>query len=144
MKSALTTDPNPKLFVNQSYLCVSSTGGFEAMTMDRGLAEATYTLLDRVLMGGPVPPGARGTISRVIDQSKSVAQVELAQQISVEIHRLEGATLSKDDEMCRQVRASLKDLAARCIQARIDATSALTPEASTRGHPLSGLGYYSA
>lgn len=112
--------------------------------MDRGLAQAIYTLLDKVLTGGRIPPGAKGSIYRVIDHGGCGAEMELARQISVEIHRLDVATLSRDDAECKQARKRLKKLAARCVQARLDVTSTRTTEVLTRKHPLSGLGYYTA
>jgi len=82
-----------------------------------------YQILDGVLGGTAVPPGARGTMFSIIDRLRAVsAPVEdrrRAEQVAIEIHKLEAALRSSDEPAVQDARDELKALAAAWIQTRI-------------------------
>ena len=86
-------------------------------------SETVYTVLDDVLAGGPVPPGAKGLIYNVIDrlrcQPDAKIQIELAECISLQLHRLESTLRVGDRSATELARESLKELAACWLQGRI-------------------------
>lgn len=90
---------------------------------DEDINETIYVVLDRVLAGGPVPPGAKGSVYRVIDalrrHSASRDQSELAEHISLQLQRLENSLRQQDQEANETARAELKQLAAQWINGRV-------------------------
>lgn len=82
-----------------------------------------YRVLDEVLNGTAVPPGAKGAMFAIIDHLRHSAvprdDLRRAEQISVEIHRLESALWSSDDVAVQVARDELKALATEWIQKRV-------------------------
>jgi hypothetical protein len=82
-----------------------------------------YRVLDEVLNATAVPPGAKGAMFAIIDHLRHSAvpldDLRRAEQISVEIHRLESALWSSDDVAVQVARDELKTLAAAWIQKRV-------------------------
>jgi hypothetical protein len=82
-----------------------------------------YRVLDEVLNGTAVPPGAKGAMFAIIDHLRHSAvprdDLRRAEQISVEIHKLESALWSSDDVAVQVARDELKTLAAEWIQKRV-------------------------
>ena len=76
---------------------------------------AVYQVLDDTLTAPIAPPGARATIHGIIDDLRRVgAQPDLVAQteeISVQLHRLEGAVARKDYTSASQAREALRSLA---------------------------------
>jgi hypothetical protein len=82
-----------------------------------------YQALDEVLAGESVPPGVRGAMFAVIDDLRANSAVaedaRRAEQISVEIHKLEWALRQGDADAAKTARETLKGLAADWINRRI-------------------------
>ena len=82
-----------------------------------------YQILDGVLGGGGVPPGARGTMFSIIDHLRAISapteNLRRAEQVAIEIHKLEAALRSSDEPAVQGARDELKALAAAWIQTRI-------------------------
>lgn len=82
-----------------------------------------YRVLDEVLHGTAVPPGAKGAMFAIIDQLRSTAvpldHVRRAEQISVEIHKLESALRGSDKSAVLIARTELRTLAAAWIEQRV-------------------------
>lgn len=86
-----------------------------------------YQVLDDLIGGTSVPPGAKGALYAIIDQLRShaapVEDLRGAERISIEVHRLELALRNCDETETEAARSALKSLAAAWIQRRIFATS---------------------
>ncbi len=84
---------------------------------------SVYRVLDEVLNGTAVPPGAKGAMFAIIDHLRHSAvpldDLRRAELISVEIHKLESALWSSDDVAVQVARDELKALAAEWIQKRV-------------------------
>jgi hypothetical protein len=82
-----------------------------------------YRVLDEVLSGSAVPPGAKGAMFSIIDHLRHSAvpleELRRAEQISLEIHKLESALQGSDAAAVQVARDELKALAAACIQQRV-------------------------
>ena len=93
------------------------------MLQDLGAHALVYQVLDEVLAGGSVPPGVRGAMFSVIDDLRANSGVaedaRRAEQISVEIHKLEWALRQGDAAAAATARDALKGLAADWINTRI-------------------------
>jgi hypothetical protein len=83
-----------------------------------------YQVLDEVLAGTAVPPGAKGAMFAIIDQLRSQAgagdDLRRAEQVSIGLHKLELALRQSDEAASQGARDDLKSLAAAWIQTRID------------------------
>jgi hypothetical protein len=82
-----------------------------------------YRVLDEVLNATAVPPGAKGAMFAIIDHLRHSAvpldDLRRAEQISVEIHKLESALRGSDAAAVQVARDELKSLAAEWIQKRV-------------------------
>ena len=82
--------------------------------------KALYDLLEQVLRAQPVPPGAKGLLYRVVDQLRASPapedQLRTAEGISLQLHRLDAALLSKDAAAAGLIRNELKASAASWVQ----------------------------
>lgn len=81
-----------------------------------------YRVLDDVLGSGVVPPGAKGAIFAIIDRLRGGAlndELTKAEQISVDLHRLETALQQRDPLAADAAKHSLKAHAASWLQGRI-------------------------
>lgn len=82
-----------------------------------------YRVLDEVLSGTAVPPGAKGAMFSIIDHLRHSAvpleELRRAEQISVEIHKLESALRGSDQTAVKIARTELKALAAAWVQQRV-------------------------
>ena len=108
--------------------------------VDQDLSETVNRVLDGVLAGGPVAPGARGQIYRVVDELRARPgqgdRAILAERISLQLHRLESTLHLRDQAVSNLARAQLKELAGHWIQGRVCAPSGSQPERLARVHPL--------
>ena len=108
---------------------------------DQDINETVYGVLDRVLAGGPVSPGAKGRIYRVIDALRlhpaERVQSEIAEHISVQLHRFEHRLHERDQEGSETVRGELKRLAAQWLKANVGGKSGPRSKQAALAHPLS-------
>lgn len=108
--------------------------------VDQDLSETVNRVLDGVLAGGPVAPGARGQIYRVVDELRARPgqgdRATLAERISLELHRLESTLHLWDQAVSNRARTELKGLAGHWIQGRVCGASDSQPERVARVHPL--------
>ena len=99
-----------------------------------------YQVLDSVLNGTAVPPGAKGAMYAIIDDLRSkvrpVEEVLRAERISIAVHRLEAALRARDESATRAVRDELKSLAVAWLDARVSRPRQLTAFATR--HPSMG------
>jgi hypothetical protein len=90
---------------------------------ESGAHVAVYRVLDDLLAGTGVPPGARGAMSSIIDglraSSAPIEERRRAEQISIEMHKLEWALQRADERAASAARDELKSLAAQWIEMRI-------------------------
>lgn len=94
------------------------------MVRDCDQAHVTvYQVLDDVLGGTAVPPGAKGTMYSIIDGLRSSAKpaedIRRAERISITIHKLEIALRGRDERQVRDARDELKSLAVEWLDGRI-------------------------
>jgi hypothetical protein len=86
-----------------------------------------YQVLDDVLAGGSLPPTCRGTIFAAVDALRFNADdqqlVRAAEEVSVELHKLEWALQRGDGAAAAGARKSLKKIAANLLNSRISARS---------------------
>jgi hypothetical protein len=86
-----------------------------------------YQVLDDVLAGGGVPRNCRGTIFAAVDALRfNAADQQLvrgAEEVSVELHKLEWAMQRGDGAAATGARESLKKIAANLLNSRISARS---------------------
>ena len=82
-----------------------------------------YRVLDDVCFADTAPMGARGAIYRSIDglrQAGAPAEhVDLAERISLALHKLEWAIRNGDEAEAKQVRAELQSAGAAWLQTPI-------------------------
>ena len=82
-----------------------------------------YRVLDDVCFADTAPAGARGAIYRSIDGLRRAGapaeHVELAERISLALHKLEAAIRSGDEEGATKVRAELHTAGATWLQTPI-------------------------
>ena len=108
--------------------------------VDQDETETVYRVLDRVLKGGPVPPGAKGLIYRAIDNLRlrpgAGNRVELAERISLQLHRIETNLRLRDESVSELVRAELKRLAACWMKGRISGPAPARARRAARVRPL--------
>ncbi len=88
-----------------------------------GSHAVVYQVLDDVLAADGIPAGARGAMFSVVDELRAsnarVEEVRRAEQISIEIHKLEWALREGDGAGAKRVRDQLKSLSAEWINTRI-------------------------
>jgi hypothetical protein len=93
------------------------------MLEENGAHVGVYRVLDEVLNGTGVPPGTKGAMFSIIDQLRTKAvpldQVRRAEQISLEIHKLESALRGSDKSAAMRARTELRTLAAAWIEQRV-------------------------
>lgn len=108
--------------------------------VDQDVTDTVYQVLDRALKGGPVPPGAMGLIHRAIDdlrvRSRAGIRLELAERISLQLHRIESTLHLRDDSISDLARAELKRLAACWINGRVNGPVPGRARRVDRVHPL--------
>ena len=82
-----------------------------------------YQVLDGLLAGNAVPPGTGGAMYLAIDDMRAKAtpvdELRRAEQISLEIHRLEWALRHGNKLAADSARQQLRSLAADWLNARI-------------------------
>ncbi|MCY7279603.1 MAG: hypothetical protein LH610_01655 [Sphingomonas bacterium] len=82
-----------------------------------------YQVLDGVLSGAAVPPGAKGVMFSIIDRlrlaSTPAEELRLAERVAVEIHKLQAALLGSDALSIQAARKELRSIAAAWIQVGI-------------------------
>ena len=82
-----------------------------------------YQVLDQVLCGAGVPAGARGIMYDVVDELRADADVRqearIAEDISVQLHKLECALQRRDGQEEVHARQALKSLATEFLARRI-------------------------
>jgi hypothetical protein len=90
---------------------------------DTGAHAVVYQVLDDVLGAQCVPAGARAALFDVVDELRAAKgateEARRAEQISIEIHKLEWALRHGDGCAAEAVRGHLKVLAAEWINMRI-------------------------
>lgn len=93
------------------------------MTVENGAAALVYQALDQVLAHRTVSPGAPRLIFTAIDTLRNVQgaadQVRRAENIAIEIHRLQWALQRSDRRMSQSSLRKLKRFAADWINMRI-------------------------
>ena len=111
--------------------------------LDHDTSKALYDLLDRVLGGQSVPPGAKGLLYRVVDQLRVSPgdgdQLRIAEYLSLELHRLEATLFSRDAAATARAYENLKTLAASWVQSRISSSNRKRADQVSNIHPLSVL-----
>jgi hypothetical protein len=89
-----------------------------------------YQVLDQVLAAESVTPGARGAMYSAIDQLRTdggeVRYLRCAEQVSVEMHKLDCALQRQDKKASNRALAELKMLAGNWLTARICSQNAFT------------------
>jgi hypothetical protein len=91
---------------------------------------SVYLVLDEILSGPTVPPGAHGAMFAAIDELKSsqapLQELRVVEEIAVELHKLEWALRGADGDACNAARDRLRWLAADLINSRICGSSGLS------------------
>jgi hypothetical protein len=90
---------------------------------DTSAHAVVYQVLDDVLGASCVPAGARASLFEVVDELRAAAgateEARRAEQISIEIHKLEWALRQGDADAAQASREQLKTLATEWINMRI-------------------------
>jgi hypothetical protein len=90
---------------------------------ETGAHAVVYQVLDDVLGASCIPAGARAALFEVVDELRAASgatdEARRAEQISIEIHKLEWALRQGDAQAAEAVREQLKLLAAEWINMRI-------------------------
>lgn len=93
------------------------------MLADLNANAVVYQVLDDIIRSKSIPAGARAALFDVVDELRSMAgdasQVRRAEQISIEIHKLEWALRRGDAFAADASRQQLRSHAAEWINTRI-------------------------
>ena len=109
--------------------------------LDYDASKALYDLLDEVLGGHPVPPGATGLLYRVVDQLRASPihedQLATVEAISIQLHQLGAALFAKNARGAQLIRDELRVSATYLVQSHIYDAYRSDVEHASNLHPLS-------